>query len=141
MLCKLVCASWSYYGWRNANLSLNLNMLLVVTYRYRVKDDVVSIYSHSTFTHQTYQIVVRAFTRANPIHKCFVSRDTAGLFNSSHYCPRQTTTRVRMQLSGLLPKILQIKRAQRRFTKHLPGPIYIIYKGMLERLGLESIEM
>jgi len=45
----------------------------------RVKDLGVIIDSHLTFTHHIDQIVARAFTRANLIHKYFVSRDTASL--------------------------------------------------------------
>jgi len=63
----------------NANLSLNVNMLPVVN---RVKDLGVIIDSHLTFTYHIDQIVERAFTRANLIHKCFVSRDTPSLTRS-----------------------------------------------------------
>jgi len=45
----------------------------------RIKDLGVIIDLHLTFTHHIDQIFARAFTRANLINKCFVSRDTASL--------------------------------------------------------------
>ena len=60
----------------NANLFPKVITLSVVD---RVKDLEIVMDSHLTFTHHIDQIVARAFTRANLIHKCFVSRETASL--------------------------------------------------------------
>jgi len=64
----------------SVNLSLNVNTPVVD----RVKDLGVIIDSHLTFAHHIDQIVARAFTRANLIHKCFVSRDTASVTQYSN---------------------------------------------------------
>jgi len=60
----------------NANLSINVNMLPVID---RVKDQGVIIDAHLTCSCRIDQIVARAFTLANLMHKCFVSRDTTSL--------------------------------------------------------------
>jgi len=81
-------------------------------------------------------------TRANLIHKCFVSRDTASLI-------RAFIVYVRPLLEYASPvwspyhvgKIIQIESVQRRFTKRLPGLKRVIYKDRLQRLGLETLEM
>jgi len=109
----------------NANLSLNVNMLPVVD---RVKDLGVIIDSHLAFTHHIDYIVARAFTRANLIHKCFASRDTASL-------TRAFIVYVRPLLECASPvwsphhvgKTIQIKIVQRRFYKRLPGLKHVRY--------------
>jgi len=114
----------------NVNLSLNVNMLPVVD---RVKDLRVIIDSHLTFTYHRDQIVARAFTCANLIHKCVVSRDTASL-------TRAFIVYVRPLLEYAAPvwsphhvgKIIQIESVQRRFTKRLPGLKDLLYKDRLE---------
>ena len=123
----------------NENLFLNVNMLPVVD---RVKDLGIVMDSHLTFTHHMDQIVARAFTRANLIHKCFVSRDTATL-------TRAIIVYVRPLLEYGSPvwsphhsgKIIQIESVQRRFTKRLPGLKNVNYKDRLEQLRLETLEM
>jgi len=102
----------------------------------------VIIDSHLTSTHHIDQIVARSFTRANLIHKCFVSRDTASL-------TRAFIVYVRPLLEYASPvwsphhvgKIIQIESVQRRFTKRLPGLKHVIYKDRLQRLGLVTLEM
>jgi hypothetical protein len=121
------------------NLFLNTNMLPVVD---RVKDLGIVIDSHLTFAYHIDQIVVRAFTRVNLIHKCFVSRDTSSL-------TRAFTVYVRPLLEYGSPvwsphhsgRITQIESVQRRFTKRLPGLKNVKYQARLEQLGLASLEM
>jgi len=103
----------------------------------RVKALGVIIDSQLTFTYHIDQTVARAFTRANLLHKCFVSRDTASL-------TRAVIVHVRPLLVWSPPhvgKTIQIESLQRRFTKHLPGLKDELYKDTLEWLGLETLEI
>ena len=108
----------------------------------RVKDLGIVMDLHLTFTHHIDQIVARAFTRANLIHKCFVSREAGSL-------TRAFTVYVRPLLEYGSPvwsphhsgKIALIESVQRRFTKRLPGLRNVEYKVRLEQLGLETLEM
>ena len=60
-------------------LDKNDNILPVVG---EVKDLGVIIDSHLSFDAHVTKTVARAFTRANLIHKCFTSRDTATLWRA-----------------------------------------------------------
>jgi len=56
-----------------------LKIVMVMTVVVRVKDMGAIIDSQIILTHHIDQIVARAFTHANLIDTCFVSRDTASL--------------------------------------------------------------
>ena len=126
------------------NLFLNANKLPVAD---KIKDLGLTIDSQLTMdkhSRVTFDyIVARAFTRANLIRKCFISRDT----NSSI---RAVVVYVRPLLEYgslciLSPhyagKIKQVESVQRRFTKRLPGLKHLHFHERLEYLGLETLEM
>ena len=123
----------------NTSLFLNSNELPIVD---TIKDLGITFDSQLIFTCHIEQIVARAFTRANLIHKCFISRDTNSLtrafvvyvrplleYGSSIWSPHHAT------------KIKHVESVQRRFTKRLPGLEHMRYHERLEYLGLESLEM
>jgi hypothetical protein len=94
------------------------------------------------FSDHINKIVCRAHARANLIHKCFVSRDTATLVFAF-------TTYVRPLLEyascvwspqtiGLIKKVESV---QRRFTKRLPNMKHLSYDERLRELKLESLEL
>ena len=93
------------------------------------------------FTAHVNKISTRAMTRANLIHKCFLSKNRSSLlrafksfvrpvleYNSPVWSPR------------LVKDIKRIESVQRRFTKRIPGLENIKYYERLKVLDLESLE-
>ena len=88
------------------------------------------------------QIVARACTRANFVHKCFISRDT-------NILTRAFVVYVRPLLeygssvwsTHHAREFKQAESVQTRFTKRLPGLKYLHYHERLQYLGLETLEM
>ena len=107
-----------------------------------VRDLGVLIDRSLKFDNHIRDIVTRACTRANLIHKCFRSRDTSTLV-------RAYITYVRPLLEyassvwspHLLKDIKRVESVQRRFTKRLPGMGDKTYSRRLTDIGLESLEL
>jgi hypothetical protein len=124
---------------RNVNLFLGNNLLPVVG---NVKDLGVIVDSQLSFASHIDQIVARAFIRANLIHKCFVSRDTAMLTRAFIVYVRPLVEYASCVWSPhQVGRIAQVEAVQRKFTKRLPGFALLSYRDRLLRLGLDSLEM
>jgi len=118
---------------------LNGNVLPVVD---SVRDLGVIVDSQLSFAAHVDQIVARAFTRANLIHKCFISRDTETLKRAFLVYVRPLLEYASCVWSPHhIGKIKQIESVQRQFTKRLPGFADLEYRERLSRLNIESLEM
>ncbi len=107
-----------------------------------VKDLGVIVDSQLSFASHIDQIVARAFIRANLIHKCFVSRDTATLTRAFVVYARPLVEYASCVWSPhQVGRIAQVEAVQRKFTKRLPGFALLSYRERLLRLGLDSLEM
>jgi len=123
----------------NAAMFLNGNLLPVVD---SVRDLGVIVDSQLSFAAHIDQVVARAFTRANLIHKCFISRDTATLKRAFLVYVRPLLEYASCVWSPHhIGKIKHVESVQRQFTKRLPGFADLEYKERLSRLNLESLEM
>ena len=123
----------------NFQLLLNGNPLPVAN---EVKDLGVFVDDKLTFTSHVNQIVKRAFSRANLIHKCFLSRDVGTLTRAFCVYVRPMLEYASCIWSPHLQSNIQkVESVQRKFTKRLPGFKPLDYKARLLRLGLDSLEM
>jgi hypothetical protein len=122
-----------------ADMFLNGNLLPVVD---SVRDLGIIVDTQLTFASHIDQVVARAFTRANLIHKCFISRDTETLRRAFIVYVRPLLEYASCVWSPHhIGKIKQIESVQRQFTKRLSGFADFEYRERLSRLGLESLEM
>jgi len=107
-----------------------------------VKDLGIFVDESLTFSKHICHVVTRALTRANLIHKCFLSRHIPTLI-------RAFVVYVRLLLEyaspvwnpHLVQDIKRIESVQRRFTKRLPGMANRTYRERLAITGLESFEL
>jgi len=102
----------------------------------------VIVDSRLKFDANIHQTVVRAFVRANLIHKCFVSHDTFTLIR-----PYKVYVGPMVECTSCVwspyhvSKTKQIESVQRNFPKRLPGYALLKYEARLSRLGLQSLEI
>jgi len=66
---------------------------------------------------------------------------SADAINTAKHCRAACDWLIAARQRSNISKIMQIESAQRRFTKRVPGLKYVSYKDILERLGLETLEM
>ena len=106
-----------------------------------VRDFGVIFDSRLNFDAHIHQTVVRAFVRANLIHKCYVSRDIFTLSRAYkvYVRPIKYASCVWSPYHG--SKTKQVESVQKRFTKRLAGCALLNCDARLSRLGLESLEM
>src|SRR5664279_2358547 len=118
---------------------LGTEQVAVVKY---VKDLGIHIDSHLKFDSHITNIVARASTRANLIHKCFVSKDVLALNRAFVTYVRPLLEYTSCVWSPHLHKDIQrIESVQRRFTKRLPNMSYLDYNSRIKALGLENLEL
>lgn len=106
------------------------------------KDLGVIIDSNVKFNTHINTIVARASSRANLIHKCFISKDVQTL-------KRAFITYVRpiLEYASCIwspfhsADILRIEAVQRRFTKRLPGFRHMSYITRCNSLNIETLEL
>lgn len=121
------------------NLLLDNYVLPVVN---TVKDLGVVIDSRLTFDAHIQQMVAKAFSRANLIHKCFMSRDTTTLLRAFVVYVRPLLEYASSVWSPYhVGQIRSIENVQRKFTKRLPGLTNMEYRDRLLRLGIDSLEI
>ena len=123
----------------SVQLLLNGNALPVAN---EVKDLGVIVDDKLTFNGHIDQIVQRAYSRANLIHKCFLSRDVRTLTRAFCVYVRPMLEYASCIWSPHLQNNVQkVESVQRKFTKRLLGFKSLDYKTRLLRLGLDSLEM
>ena len=123
----------------SVQLLLNGNALPVAN---EVKDLGVIVDDKLTFNGHIDQIVQRAYSRANLIHKCFLSRDVSTLTRAFCVYVRPMLEYASCIWSPHLQNNVQkVESVQRKFTKRLLGFKSLDYKTRLLRLGLDSLEM
>jgi len=108
----------------------------------QVKDLGINVCNDSKFNYHIDHITARAHTRANLVHKCFVSKDTNTLVKAF-------TTYVRPLLEYAscvwspcnIMNIKKVESVQRRFTKRLPNMASLDYASRLSAINLDSLEV
>ena len=106
-----------------------------------VKDLGVTVDSELKFTLHINNIASKAHSRANLIHKCFVSKDRESLLRAYITYVRPLLEYASQTWSPhLIADINKLEAVQRRFTKRLKGMQYMDYASRLEVLAMDSLQ-
>jgi hypothetical protein len=113
----------------------------IVAESIEVKDLGIIIGNDITFTSHVNSVLAKASVRANLIHKCFTSRDSATLLKAYTVYVRPILEYASCVWSPAhKTAVRRIESVQRKFTKRLPGLSGYDYKSRLDKLGIESLE-
>ena len=97
--------------------------------------------SELKFTLHINNIASKAHSRANLIHKCFVSKDRESLLRAYITYVRPLLEYASQTWSPhLIADINKLEAVQRRFTKRLKGMQYMDYASRLEVLAMDSLQ-
>ena len=106
-----------------------------------VKDLGVTVDCDLKFTLHINNIAARAHSRANLIHKCFVSRDSDSLLRAYITYVRPLLEYASQAWSPhLVADINKLEAVQRRFTKRLKGMEDMDYPSRLKVLAIDSLQ-
>lgn len=114
----------------------------ILPYSNEVRDLGVIVDNHLTFDSYINQIVKKAYSRANLIRRCFISKHLPTLLQAYKVFVRpllEYNTSVWSPHS--IQHITAIENVQRRFTKCLPGLSDLPYHQRLAKLNLDSLEL
>jgi len=105
------------------------------------KDLGILVDSRLKFECHINKIVARASARANLIHKCFLSKDTANMTRAFTVYVRPLLEYASCVWSPYSIKdVKRIESVQRQFTKRLPSMTNLSYANRLRALGLDTLE-